>query len=329
MDPRIKQRFNDQILAEAMRRFDIAPDQIQLLDGFESFMYAFTRGGEPYILRVGHSSRRPTTLIEGEVEWINYLYNGGATVARAYQSAQGKLVEAVPDGAGEYFLATAFLRAPGDHLPGKDWNNAFFERYGALLGRMHHLSRDFLAVYPRPHWDEPIMLYAEGMLPPSETAALERYRILMAHLRSLPRDDRSAYGMIHQDAHGGNFFVDAQGTITLFDFDDCCYSWYINDIAIVLFYAVLFKPDPEAWTRNFMTHFLAGYRRENDLDPAWLVEIPNFLKLREIDLYAVIHRSFDVNNLTGRFEVGFMHNRKERIEAGVPFVDFDFSTLTM
>ena len=83
-----------------------------------------------------------------------------------------------------------------------------------------------------------------------------------------------------------------------------------------------------AFTGEFMTHFLRGYRRENQMDAVWLQEIPHFLKLREIDLYAVIHRSFDVNNLDDPWVVRYMDNRKHKIESDVPYIDFDFESLT-
>jgi Ser/Thr protein kinase RdoA (MazF antagonist) len=76
-----------------------------------------------------------------------------------------------------------------------------------------------------------------------------------------------------------------------------------------------------------MTHFLKGYRRSNRLDPKWLKEVPYFLKMREIDLYAVIHRSFDVENLENQWCARFMDKRRSRIEQGIPYVDFDFETL--
>ncbi len=72
-----------------------------------------------------------------------------------------------------------------------------------------------------------------------------------------------------------------------------------------------------------------GYRKENQLDEGWLKEIPYFLKLREIDLYAVIHRSYDVENIDHPWVAMFMENRKQRIEDGVPFIDFDFSTFSI
>lgn len=55
-------------------------------------------------------------------------------------------------------------------------------------------------------------------------------------------------------------------------------------------------------------------------------EIPIFLRMREIDLYAVIHRSFDITNLTGWCKQ-FMDGRGKRIENAEPYLDFDFTTL--
>ena len=113
MELEIKSRFSDGILREAMRRFDIAPDRIELLDGFESFVYLFTRDDGDHVLRIGHSLRRSPELIQGEVEWINNLAAGGVGVARATHSEAGRLVEAIDDARDGRFLATAFVRAPG------------------------------------------------------------------------------------------------------------------------------------------------------------------------------------------------------------------------
>jgi Ser/Thr protein kinase RdoA (MazF antagonist) len=329
MEKRIKERYDDAILHEAMHRYDIARAQIQLLDGFESFIYEFQRGQQAYILRVGHSLRRSVPLIQGEVDWINYLAKGGASVARAILSENGELVELIDDGNGGHFLATAFVKAEGKPPGEAEWNPGLFETYGVLLGRMHALTRAYEPPDPawkRPHWDGADMLEVERLLPASEAAVLERFHVLMDHLRALPRDEES-YGLIHQDAHAGNLFVDEAGNVTLFDFDDCAYSWFVNDVAIVLFYAVMWAEDEPGFTRDFLVHFLRGYRRENRIEARWLKEIPHFLKLREIDLYAVIHRSFDVGNLDDPWVARYMHNRRRRIEDGVPYIGFDFESL--
>ena len=101
----------------------------------------------------------------------------------------------------------------------------------------------------------------------------------------------------------------------------------MNDIAIVLFYAAMWEESAGGFTKEFMRYFLRGYSRENQLDPSWLKEIPYFLKLREIDLYALIHRSFDVENLDDPWCAGYMRGRKDFIEGNVPYIDFDFESL--
>lgn len=329
MEKLIKDRFNGDILRETRQRYSIAENQIRLLDGFESFMYEFERGNESHILRIGHSHRRSVALIQGEVDWINYLAAGGASVAKAVLSKNGELVEQVDDQHSGQFLATAFVKAKGEPPWETEWNTASYEAYGRLIGQMHMLSKEYVLPNPawkRPEWDDPGMLEIGAWLPDSETVVLDRFRQLKAHLDTLPKD-RETYGLVHQDAHLGNMFVDEAGTITLFDFDDCAYSWYMNDIAIVLFYSAMGHEDEAAFTEQFMTHFLRGYRQHNQLDPAWLAEIPNFLKLREIDLYAIIHRSFDVENLEEDWDIRYMTGRKEKIENDAPYINFDFMTL--
>jgi Ser/Thr protein kinase RdoA (MazF antagonist) len=329
MEKKIKERFNQGILDQAMQAFKIGQDDIQLLDGFESFIYEFQRGGGSYILRIGHSLRRPANLIRGEVDWINYLHRGGAGVSRAVLAGNGELVVPLEDGSGDYFLATAFEKAAGSP-PGKEiLGPEFYKNYGRLLGRMHQLTKKYQPAEPgwkRPDWDEPIMLEVLGWLPDSESMIAQRYIDLKAYLDRLPKLAES-YGLIHFDAHMGNMFVDQEGRITLFDFDDCNYSWFSNDIAIVLFYIVLGKENETGFIREFMAHFLAGYQEENQLDDIWLKEIPYFLKLREIDLYAIIHRSFDVENIEHPWVAMFMDGRRQRIEDGIPMFDFDFGKL--
>jgi len=331
MEERIKSRFSQKILTQAIGRYGIANNKIRLLDGFESFIYEYQQESREYILRISHSFRRSTKLIEAEVDWINYLAAGGASVSQAIHSQDGNLVEKIPDERGENFLVTAFKKAPGKPPSAENWNHNLFERYGQLLGRMHVISKSYTPPNPgwqRPHWDSPEMLEIDRILPDSESQVLKKYNDLVKYLHKLPRDNRESYGLIHQDAHAGNFFVDQEGRITLFDFDDCAYSWYMNDIAIVLFYAVMGEQDEGAFSEAFLTHFLAGYQRENGIWAEWLSKIPYFLKLREIDLYAVIHRSFDVKNLEDPWCRRYMEGRKERITDEIPYINYNFETFS-
>ncbi len=329
MDQLIINRFNNSVLQEARRRYSIAKDQIRAIDTFENFIYEFERDSCAYILRIAHSFRRDEYLVQGEIDWIDYLAEGGVSVAKAIFSDDGNLVEAIDDQQGGTFLATAFMKAQGQ-APWDLWTPKLYETYGQTIGQMHALSKQYQPQQPtlkRPDWDNDLFNYVERYLPESECIAKSNYGGLCHYVNTLDKDYAS-YGLIHQDAHGNNFFVDEAGQITLFDFDECAYSWFINEIAIALFYIVQDAEDWSAFTKEFMTHFLRGYVQACPLDQAWLQEIPHFLKLREIELYAVLFRDFDVKNIDDEWCARFMHGRKLRIEQGVPFIDFDFKPLS-
>jgi Ser/Thr protein kinase RdoA (MazF antagonist) len=341
MEREIRDRFNERVLGEAMARYGIAERDIELLDGFESFMYEFRREGKggrvretgpsveefgpsvgEYILRLGHSRRRTPDLIRGEVDWINFLAGGGAGVARAIVSQNGNLVEVIPDNKDGAFLASAFVKARGGHVWDRGgWNDAWIDSYGRLLGRIHALSKEYRVAdeaWRRPNWEDD--QYSMDL--PLEPALAEKLDEVMAHLLALPVD-REGYGMIHQDAHAGNFFVDDDGRITLFDFDDCVYGHFAYDLAMVLFYAVTNRKDAAEFAADFWPKFMAGYYQENDLDAAWQKEIPHFMKLREIDLYAMLMRDYELVKGDQWIE-SFLDGRRERIAAGRLYLEMDF-----
>ncbi len=330
MEQRIRDRYRDAVLRDAMGRYGIPAGGIRPLDAFESFLFEFERDSRSGILRLGHTLRRSEGLVRGEVDWIRHLAGGGVPAARALPSRAGNLVEPIDDGEGGRFLAVAFEKARGAPPEREGWTPKAHEAYGRLLGSMHARTVGYRPSDPswtRPEWDGEVMEYVERYLPPEGNGVvLTRYRALLERLRALPRDG-GVYGLIHYDAHRGNLFIDADGSLTLFDFDDCAYSWFANDVAVVLFYMIADAPDPVAFTAEFMPRFLRGYRRFRPLDRRWLRTIPDFLKLREMELYAVIHRDFDVERIDHPWCAGFMAGRRERIEEEVPVVEFDFGSL--
>jgi hypothetical protein len=78
-----------------------------------------------------------------------------------------------------------------------------------------------------------------------------------------------------------------------------------------------------AHAKGFFEQFMQGYRLENEIDPQWLAQAPYFFKLREIDLYIIIHRSLDVDNLDP-WCASYMKDRKHKIENDVPYVVLDW-----
>lgn len=328
MEQEIKDRYHPAILQEARQRYGVTNAPMQLLASVENFVYACERADQGMILRISHSLRRSAALIQAEVDWINYLAEGGVSVAKAVLSAHGQLVEAIDDGAGGQFLVTAFVKAEGQP-PWELWTPTLFARYGQLIGKIHALTERYqptAAASKRSAWDDDLYEFIDRFLPASQTLVREKFRQVFDQLQALPKDKMS-YGLIHYDAHGNNFFVDDAGAITLFDFDDCVYSWFCNDIAIVLFYIVQDAEDAPAFIGDFMTHFLRGYQQAYRLEPQWLQAIPAFLKVREILLYAAMYRDYAMNPIDDEWAARFMQDRQSKIEQDTPFIDFDFTAL--
>jgi Ser/Thr protein kinase RdoA (MazF antagonist) len=155
---------------------------------------------------------------------------------------------------------------------------------------------------------------------------IESCRNLINKIQDNILKDENSYGLVHGDIGVGNFLVNDEGIITLFDFDEAQYSWFIEDIAIQLYYFVYVyggeegKKNRESQTHLFMAHFLKGYKEENFFDKNWLKQIPLFLQLREIIVYTGCYRSWDFSNLN-QWSIDWLKESKIRIENNEPVVN--------
>ena len=319
--------FNDKILNEAINRFGFDKDEVEILDGFESFIYNVKQGEKEFILRITHSLHRTENEINAEIDWINYLVKGGVPASRAISSKNGNLVEiiSVKD---SYFMAIVFEKLSGKHITSDERDEEIYEHLGELIGRSHKLTKDFKFSnneFSRREWDEELIEFFD-FLPKDEKLVLDKIKSVHNEIKHLPKD-KDSYGLIHTDAHFGNIFVDDK-KLKIFDFDDSSYMWFISDIAIVIFYSVMskYKDLTEIeFTELIISNFMKGYKKENHISDEWIKRIPLFLKLREMELYLVIHRSFDMKNLNDPWAKWYMEGRKEKIENDIPYLEYDFN----
>ncbi|QLG40320.1 MULTISPECIES: phosphotransferase [unclassified Paenibacillus] len=74
--------------------------------------------------------------------------------------------------------------------------------------------------------------------------------------------------MTHTDFHQSNFYLH-NGDIYLFDFDDCGYTYFVNDIGITLYYALSYPfkefENKTEYYKLFFRHFMKGYLKENTM----------------------------------------------------------------
>ncbi len=327
----ISVRFTDSMLIDVARRYGINKNTLNLLGGFDSLVYEFSRQDGNFILRILQDPRRTLAIVQGELDWIEHLVRNGVPAARPIYSMDGNLVETIIDDQGGLFLCTAFERAPGGEIRMTHIGDRLFESYGDLIGRMHAATKSYLpgnSCWKRPDWDTPGAISADIEMPPGQDEVMNLYRKVKNTLRALPRDPE-CYGLIHTDAHFSNICIDEDFNLTIFDFAECCYGHFIYDIAMVLFYFAGGFDDSTAFTGKFLPPFLTAYRKHNRINPSFLQTIPLFLSLREIDLYAefLSYQKAGSDDQGGEWRDEFLMGRKEKILSGTSYIEFDWSSL--
>lgn len=181
-------------------------------------------------------------------------------------------------------LASAFEWAPGEIVNERSslWTSSFIREWGRTLGRLHRVAAALprSSTFDRWMWHEEIFLAgAERLIPPTDTTSIAMYRDLVSKLHALPSDSAS-FGMIHGDFAPRNFHVDADGTITVFDFGNCCRNWYVADLTVSVLQ--LRRASTPA---NAAETLLEGYRDEYPLDASYPEIAPLFEQLRILYVY--------------------------------------------
>ncbi len=325
------------LLSRACSLYGTSPDQLTPLSGGHyNAVYQFPLANDQSaILRIGVEDCPPEQTLS-MLDWANFLALHGAPVSAPLPSTNGKLLESL-EHAGKRSTITAFEKAEGilaENIPPGEWNIALYRSIGRAVGKFHRISANYTPTDPtftRPHWYESYeVLEAIQKLAGTTDPARQQLEDMLAELHHLPTPSGD-YGLIHDDLHFANFLVHQDGTITIIDFDDCGYGWFVTDIAMALFdVLVLYNADNDAdssrFAQGFLSSYLEGYRIEKEISLCWLEQMPKFLKLKELCIYADLLDHPDIDKPDGW--VGrFMRGRAERIANATPYVSLDFANL--
>ncbi len=334
----VLERFSKRGLADAARLYRISPEDLTIFPdsvGCQNLVFAFRRDDEEMILRVSFRPDRPIEQIEEEIHFIDHMAEGGVHVSRAVLSERGNLVEQLQTGK-QNFTLVAFEKAPGMRLPDNGYRyregvpiGEYFQNWGATLGKMHALTKGYVPLRPdirRPTWLEMHPAgEVERIIPEEMPLVREKFKRLLAEVGRLPTP-ADAYGLVHADFNDGNFCVDySNGDLTVFDFDDACYGWFGKELADAWDSGVGgASRQPDVQKRKdamgrYMDQVMLGYDRENSLDPAWLEQLPFFMKVIEMD--ALLCRlGYALDNDVPLEEAGVVNYLIRCIEEDIPYL---------
>ena len=287
------------------------------------------------ILRIGVADCPPEQTLS-MLDFMRYLSCENAPVVAPLPSRNNQLMESL-EFEGQRYTITAFEKAEGtlaEDIPPSQWTVDLFCSIGSAVGRLHRIAAGYhpvMADFSRPHWlDSNEVQEAARAFAITRDPGSQKLTSLVTGLGRLPMGP-DEYGLIHDDLHFANFLVHDAGQVSVIDFDDCGYGWYAMDVAMALFdVVVLYNASNEAekqrFAWQFLSSYLSGYRLEWGMSQFWLGQVPVFLKLKELCIYATLQGHPDIalpDTWVGRF----MSGRSERIADDIPYVDIDFSSL--
>jgi Ser/Thr protein kinase RdoA (MazF antagonist) len=305
------------IPADLAAVYGVRASDIRFLTQVQNYIFAYQRDGGEFILRLTPSRHQSAEQVMAEVEWVNDLAARGAPVAGVVTTVDGLLARPV-EIAGEHFTAVSFQKVEGEIGSQEHWSSAAFVEWGRLTGRLHRESRMYDPVSNRrASWVDQL----PSLRPESDDdeLALQRLADLVRTLNSIPKSAES-YGLIHADLHFWNFSV-SPGGLTVFDFDNSEYNWFVADLGTALFEAATCayqKLDREDFIKIFLGEFTKGYEQESILGDA-IQYVPLFAKLRETCIYLILRKRWKGRTL-GEFQRRFFESVRLGVVDDLPFV---------
>lgn len=257
-------------------------------EGGRNLVYECNKNEEiSKIIRIAFLCDRTYEDICAEVEFVRYLAENGASVSNVVGSLGGKLVEKISY-EGHIFYVSVFEYAKGKQLAENGYQyrdgvplSEYYFKCGKVLGKIHQLSKEYSPKFSRfSFFDKFNKEYIDELIPNSLALLKTRMFELLNSLAKLD-DSRESYGLIHFDYSDGNYNIDFEtGEITVYDFDNCCYGWYLYDLASLWTHGVgwvQFEQNShkrKEFMDDYFSTVLNGYRSETSISDFELEKLP-------------------------------------------------------
>jgi len=320
--------MEEKVFKKALDFYGITDQHLigKLSGGMYNAVYEFEQDGERFVIRIGELEFDIETT-NGMIEWLQFLQTNGAAVPKLVKSIQNNPVEYIQSGDRIYSVDVTY-KILGENARAQVIENqdlSWARSFGQAVGKIHQLAarapESVLRV--RPHWNQ----IGNDFNPPAQLSTEEigirrRRTEILNQIRELPKTP-DVYGLVHIDLHLGNILVhNASSAITLLDFDDVSFGWFMMDLVTPITDIVVCHSgqNKDEIINTYLAEALKGYQLEAQLNLEQQAHIPLLLDLLEIGLYTRFHKLKALQQENGWVKT-FMSDRKDRIEAGILFVE--------
>ncbi len=281
-------------------------NSLKLVEDSTNSVYSFIQSGEQRFLRLTPNRLRTKNQIEAELDFVVFLHKNGVNAALPITSANGRLIEEI-NFAGKSLFACVFEEAKGESFKydSAESNKEHFRLRGRTLGQIHALSEIYIPSgdFRRFAWNEDkLLIEADEFLPKSEKVVRREYEKLKEQLQDYRKSNKT-FGLIHGDFGETNYRYQTD-RLNVFDFDDCCYHWFIYDVAVTIY--------PHGWRKDglqLLDWLLEGYAEKMPMDVT-LADITMFCQWRLIYMFLVFAKKWGFENLSEQQAVWFTQKRE-------------------
>jgi Ser/Thr protein kinase RdoA (MazF antagonist) len=284
-----------QAARSALRLYDLDEGaSVELLNVSENATFRVNiEGRAPQVLRVHRRDYHSLEAIESELDWMEALrLDTGMRTPTVIRSRDHRRVVEVPDlSGGPLRSCVMFEFIPGSEPANEDAKA--FEQLGEITAVMHEHSRQWRrpATFTRFTWDENTAFgptprwgrWQDGIgIGPSELEVLGRLEQTLRRRLNRFGTAPDRFGLVHADTRLANLLVD-DGTVSVIDFDDCGFSWFLYDLGTSVSF---FEHQPQV--PELLDAWMTGYRRKGVLTKEDQDEIWTFVLFRRLLLVAWI-----------------------------------------
>jgi Ser/Thr protein kinase RdoA (MazF antagonist) len=287
----VKQISETHLLPQIVELYGLNGYAIKPIDGHaggRNLVYVCEKEGAiPKIVRISFLDDRNRSDFLAETEYIRYLHEHGGSVSNVVNSSGGNLLEEITHDNQTYFICV-FEKAKGKQLAENGYQyregvpiSEYYYNCGKTLGKLHQLSKEYAPVHKRnSFFDKFNTEHIDKLIPETLSTLKKRLNKLIEELDGLSKDSET-YGMIHFDFSDGNYNIDFDtGQITVYDFDNACFGWYLYDLANLWTHGVGWVQHEsnidkrKTFMDDYFNTIVEGYRSETDISDEALKQLP-------------------------------------------------------
>jgi Ser/Thr protein kinase RdoA (MazF antagonist) len=247
---------------------------------------------DPLILRVHRTDYHSRDGIQTELDWMKALQeDAGIQTPQSIDGRDGSAIqEMVSEALDEVRYVTLFHFIDGDEPDESDLIEPF-KKLGEVTGKMHNHARGWTlpSYFDRLVWDYDGCIgdtpnwgdWRKGPgLKPEDVGTLEAVADLIKQRLGAFGQSPQRFGLIHSDIRLANLLICGDDTRVI-DFDDCGLGWFLYDLASAVSFI-----ETNPGLDKVIDAWVEGYRRSASLSEEEEREIPTFIMMRRLTLFA-------------------------------------------